>query len=111
MHPVHSFVSHHRGAVHAFLTATAAAATAATLKAANAVTVPPFGETGVPIRPAERLPLGPLPGSRYPDTHVESLDKRFKGSAGTMAVERIATGFRWGEGPCYFPAGRYLLFS
>jgi gluconolactonase len=28
-----------------------------------------------------------------------------------MAVERIATGMRWAEGPVYFPAGRYLLFS
>ena len=42
---------------------------------------------------------------------MQSLDKRFKGSAGIMAVERIATGFRWAEGPCYFPAGRYLVFS
>ena len=28
-----------------------------------------------------------------------------------MAVERIATGMRWAEGPVYFPAGRYVLFS
>jgi gluconolactonase len=28
-----------------------------------------------------------------------------------MAVERIATGFRWAEGPVYFPAGGYVLFS
>ena len=37
--------------------------------------------------------------------------KRFKGSVGTGAVERIATGFRWAEGPAYFRAGRYLVFS
>ena len=61
---------------------------------------------------SERLPLGPLPGSRYPDAHIEALDKkRFKGSVGTGAVERIATGFRWAEGPAYFRAGRYLVFS
>ena len=95
----------------AFLTATAAAATAATLKAATAATEGPFGETGVPVRGTEPLPLGPLPDSRYPDPHIESLDKRFKGSPGTGAVERLATGFRWAEGPVYFPAGRYLLFS
>ncbi len=95
----------------AFITTTAAAATVATLKAAIAATVPPLGETGVPLKPSEPMPLGPLPGGRYPDPHVESLDKRFKGSAGTMAVERIATGFRWAEGPVYFPAGRYVLFS
>src|SRR5215475_11890057 len=35
----------------------------------------------------------------------------FPAFAGTMAVERIATGFRWAEGPVYFPAGRYVLFS
>ena len=28
-----------------------------------------------------------------------------------MAVERVATGTRWAEGPVYFPAGRYVLFS
>src|SRR5580704_13742943 len=95
----------------AFLTATAAAATAATLKTAHAVTERPYGATGVPLTPRPALPLGPLPGSRYPDPHIESLDKRFKGSPGTGSVERIATGFRWAEGPVYFPAGRYLLFS
>ena len=64
----------------------------------------------LPLAPAAQLPLGPLPDSRYPDSHFESLDKRFK-SVGTGAVERVATGFRWAEGPAYFPAGRYLLFS
>jgi gluconolactonase len=57
------------------------------------------------------MPLGPLPGSRYPDPHIEILDKRFKGSPGTGAVERVATGFRWAEGPAYFRAGRFLIFS
>src|SRR5208283_2105784 len=103
----------------AFLTTTAAAATVATLKAASAATVPPLGETGVPVKPSEPMPLGPLPGGRYPDPHVESLVKPkgsfgasgFPAFAGTMAVERVATGFRWAEGPVYFPAGRYVLFS
>jgi gluconolactonase len=103
----------------AFITATAAAATVATLKGATAATVPPLGATGVPVRPGEALPLGPLSGSRYPDPHVESLVKPkgafgasgFPAFAGTMAVERVATGFRWAEGPVYFPAGRYVLFS
>ena len=65
------------------------------------------------------LPLGPLPGARYPDARLESMKKpRFRSGrsgfpafAGTMAVERVATGFRWAEGPVYFPAGRYVLFS
>ena len=89
----------------------AASATAVAVTAANAATEGPFGESGVPLRSAERLPLGPLPNSRYPDTHIEILDKRFKGSVGTGAVERVATGLRWAEGPAYFRAGRYLIFS
>jgi len=93
----------------AFLAATAA--TAAAAKSANAATEGPFGETGVPLHSSQSLPLGPLPDSRYPDTHIESLDKRFKGSPGTGAVERVATGFRWAEGPAYFRGGRYLIFS
>jgi gluconolactonase len=95
----------------AFLAASAATATAAAAKAAGAATEGPFGETGVPLRASEKLPLGPLPNSRYPDTHIESLDKRFKASVGTGAVERVATGFRWAEGPAYFRAGRYVVFS
>src|SRR5436305_4647375 len=94
----------------AFLAGTAATATAVTLNAAGAATEGPFGQTGVPLR-GQPLPLGPVPGSRYPDPHIEALDKRFKFSPGTGAVERLATGFRWAEGPAYFPAGRYLIFS
>jgi gluconolactonase len=102
----------------AFLATTAATATAVTMKAASAATVAAFGETGVPARATE--PLGPLPNSVYPDSHLESMVKPkeptfgpagFPAFAGTMAVERIATGFRWAEGPVYFPAGRYVLFS
>jgi len=104
----------------AFLAASAAAATAVAAKAIAATTERPFGETGVPLQSTEPLPLGPLPGSVYPDPHLESMVKPkeptfgptgFPAFAGTMAVERIATGFRWVEGPVYFPAGRYVLFS
>jgi gluconolactonase len=104
----------------AFLATTAAAAMAATTKAVSAASVTPFGQTGVPLRATEPLPLGPLPGSVYPDPHLESMVKPkeptfgpagFPAFAGTMAVERIATGFRWAEGPVYFPAGRFVLFS
>ena len=56
-----------------FLATTAAAATAAA--AAYAETVTPFGQTGAPLRPTEPLPLGPLAGGRYPDSHLESLKK------------------------------------
>ena len=60
---------------------------------------------------ADRLPLGDLPGTRYPDPRLESLDKRFSAKVGNSAIERIATGFRWAEGPVYFRDGGYLLWS
>lgn len=56
------------------------------------------------------LPLGHLPGTRYPDHRIEGLDKRFP-RQGNAAIERIATGFRWAEGPVYFRDGGYLLWS
>jgi gluconolactonase len=60
---------------------------------------------------ADELPLGPLPGTRYPDAHVESLDPRFKYKIGNTYLERVATGCRWSEGPVYFRDGGYLLWS
>ena len=59
---------------------------------------------------AEELPLGPLSGTRYPDPRIESLDRRFRG-IGNAAIERIATGYRWAEGPVYVRDGGYLLWS
>ena len=78
-----------------FLAGTAAAATATALKLAR----------------ADTLPLGNLPSWRYPDPRVEALDRRFKARVGNAAIERIATGFRWAEGPAYFRDGGYLLWS
>lgn len=60
---------------------------------------------------ADWLPLGNLPGTRYPDPRVEAIDKRFRYKVGNAAIERIATGFRWAEGPVYFRDGGYLLWS
>jgi gluconolactonase len=57
------------------------------------------------------LPLGHLPDTRYPDPRIEVLDKRFTQKVGNAAIERIATGFRWAEGPVYFPDGGYFLWS
>jgi gluconolactonase len=49
---------------------------------------------------------------RYPDPAVEVLDPRFqKYRLANAAVERIATGSRWAEGPVWFGDGRYLLWS
>ena len=56
------------------------------------------------------LPLGPLAGTRYPDPRIEKLDKRFP-KQGNAGIDRIATGFRWAEGPVYFRDGGYLVWS
>src|SRR6201999_4344619 len=55
--------------------AAALAATAVTASGASAETVAPLGQTGAPTRSTDKLPLGPLPGSRYPDSHLESAKK------------------------------------
>src|SRR5215475_1430409 len=60
---------------------------------------------------ADELPLGPLPGTRYPDPRIEALSPKFRYKIGNAAIERIATGFRWAEGPCYVRDGGYLLWS
>lgn len=42
----------------------------------------------------------------------EVRDARFRALVlGNVHVERLHTGCRWTEGPAYFPAGRYLVFS
>jgi gluconolactonase len=45
-------------------------------------------------------------------TPFEILDKRFAGLVnGVAKLERLYTGCRWAEGPAYFAAGKYLLWS
>jgi gluconolactonase len=41
----------------------------------------------------------------------EVLDDRFRAVHGDRQLELLHTGCRWTEGPAYFPAGRYLVFS
>ena len=49
---------------------------------------------------------------RYPDPAVIALDPRFEKLVLPLAaVERLATGCRWAEGPVWFGDGRYLLWS
>jgi gluconolactonase len=49
---------------------------------------------------------------RYPDPDIIVLDPRFQHMVlGHAAIERIATGFRFTEGPAWYGDGRYLLFS
>lgn len=52
------------------------------------------------------------PAARYPDPAVMSLDPAFdKYRLPLAAVERLATGCRWSEGPVWFGDARCLLWS
>jgi gluconolactonase len=52
------------------------------------------------------------PSQRYPDPSVQSVDASFdRYRLGLAKVERLATGFRWSEGPAWFGDGRYLVWS
>ncbi|HEY6555051.1 MAG TPA: SMP-30/gluconolactonase/LRE family protein, partial [Vicinamibacteria bacterium] len=52
------------------------------------------------------------PSPRYPDPRVRILDPSFARYRLALAkVERLATGFRWCEGPVWFGDGRFLLWS
>jgi gluconolactonase len=44
-------------------------------------------------------------------TQFEMLDERFSDYGGDKWIQRLHTGCRWAEGPAYFAAGRYLVFS
>ncbi len=57
------------------------------------------------------LPLGHLPDTRYPDPRIETLDERFRFKQGNAGIERIASGFRWAEGPVYFRDQGCLIWS
>ena len=53
-----------------------------------------------------------FPSTVYPDPAIEIIDESFlKYRIFSAAVERIATGFRWCEGPVWFGDGRCLLWS
>jgi gluconolactonase len=52
------------------------------------------------------------PCERYPDPAVRAVDPVFERYREKLAaVERIAVGNRWAEGPVWFGDGRYLLWS
>lgn len=52
------------------------------------------------------------PASYYPDPAIQAVDPRFeKYWIKLAAIERIATGLRWAEGPVWVGDGRYLLCS
>jgi gluconolactonase len=50
--------------------------------------------------------------ARYPDPAIQVLDPAFaKYRIANAAVERLATGFRWAEGPAWFGDARCVLWS
>ena len=52
------------------------------------------------------------PSAHYPDPAVQVLHESFaKYRLQSAAVERLATGMRWTEGPVWFGDGRFLLWS
>ncbi len=52
------------------------------------------------------------PSSFYPDPAIEVLDQSFaKYRLNLAAVEQLATGLRWAEGPVWFGDSRHLLVS
>src|SRR5262245_58244576 len=52
------------------------------------------------------------PAARYPDPAITAFDERFeKYWIKLAAIERLATGMRWAEGPVWFGDGRCLLWS
>lgn len=64
------------------------------------------------IPPVPSFSDGWQPATRYPDPAIVALDPRFENYwLKLSAVERIATGCRWAEGPVWFGDGRYLLWS
>jgi gluconolactonase len=51
-------------------------------------------------------------GGEMADSDFEILDERFAPLVKTTArIEKLYEGCRWAEGPAYFPAGRYLVWS
>jgi len=65
-------------------------------------------------RPAAAQGMAPPfhPSSRLPDPAFEVMDPRFsRYRIATAAVERVATGLNWAEGPAWFGDHRAVLFS
>ena len=67
---------------------------------------------GPDLTASARLPAVDSHPTRYPDPAVRVVDPSFaRYRVGNAAVERLATGFRWSEGPVWFGDLRALLWS
>lgn len=52
------------------------------------------------------------PPEIYPDPDIINIDPSFKSlQLGITAIRRVATGFRWAEGPAWSNEGQYFVFS
>src|ERR671911_1028964 len=74
----------------------------------------PRGEGAMDVPPLPPLPPDRWPDApgRYPDPAVRVLDPRFdRYRLHNAAVERIATGYRWVEGPVWFGDHHCLVWS
>ncbi len=77
--------------------------------AAGKPDVPTAGPMEITALPVTRWTKAPV---RCPDPAVRVLDERFQAyRIDSAAVERIATGCRWAEGPVWFGDHRCLLWS
>jgi gluconolactonase len=47
----------------------------------------------------------------FRDVAVQLDDRFHRLTVGSARLEKLADGCRWSEGPAYFPAGRYLIWS
>jgi gluconolactonase len=90
---------------------------------AGATTMPAFGaaaqqqrsETGTPpsviTNPPRQWGREAAPNI-YPDPDIIVIDPAFKQLLlGITAIKRVATGFKWVEGPAWSNEGQYLVFS
>lgn len=73
----------------------------------------PSATGSIEFGPAQMPAARWQPAQSYPDPAVHGLDPRFDKIKPPFnaAVERIAAGFRWAEGPVWFGDGRFLLCS
>jgi gluconolactonase len=72
----------------------------------------PIGEIAMSTLSVPTFPEGWSPATRYPDPAVVALDPAFEAlTLKLAAVERLATGCRWSEGPVWFGDARCLLWS
>lgn len=89
---------------------------------AGAVTMTAFGvraepkaETGTPPNVITNPPRQwghHAPPNIYPDPDIIVLDPSFNQYLlGITAIRRVATGFKWTEGPAWSSEGQYLVFS